>query len=183
MVRLDFTPTKARPEFPLESAIQKDCWAWLNTIFPRVKGTADSDINVLKEPRLQDYSYMVPNGTQLGGSRQRRAQYMNSLKAQGFRPGVSDLVIAYPRRNRASPVQSALPWYHGAYIELKREPGAYKGPAAKRAAVRPEQIEWLERMKSVGYWVSVCYGFEDFRGQVESYLRGEAPRALDFIPE
>ena len=122
---------------------------------------------------------MVPNGTQLAGARNRRAMTMANLKAQGFRPGVSDLVIARPRWGGIH--QQCF--YAGAYIELKRDPGAYAGPAAKRSAVRPEQVEWLERMESVGYWVSISYGFEDFKSQVEAYLRNESPRSLDFSPE
>lgn len=113
---------------------------------------------------------MVPNGTQLAGGRQRRAQYMASLKAQGFRPGVSDIVIAYPTHN-----------YHGAYIELKRDPAAYKGPKALATALRPEQRDWLERMDAVGYWTAVAYGVDDFKRLVESYMAGKSPRALDLF--
>ena len=165
MVRLDFTPAKQKAKYPLEVDIQKECWAWLATkpVPNRRKGSVLT---------LQDYAYQVPNGTQLGGGRTRRAQYMASLKAQGFRPGVSDLVLALPQAP-----------YHGAYIELKRDPGAYAGPAAKRSAVRPEQVEWLNRMIGVGYWAALTYGALDFKSQVESYLRNESPRSLDFIPE
>jgi hypothetical protein len=112
--------------------------------------------------------------------------YMASLKAQGFRPGVSDLVIAYPTFMEGYHSMGGgadASGYFGAYIELKRDPGAYAGPAAKRAAVRPEQIEWLERMASVGYWTCISYGAADFQSEVERYLRNETPRALDFIPE
>lgn len=122
---------------------------------------------------------MVPNGTQLAGGGARRAIYMKSLKAQGLKPGVSDLVIAYPRRNRASPLDGV--WFHGAYIEMKRVRSAYSGPAAVKAALRPEQKEWLTLMNSVGYWVCVAYGFEEFKENVEIYLRGESPPSLDFL--
>ncbi len=115
---------------------------------------------------------MVPNGTQLAGGRNRRAMYMASLKAQGFRTGVSDLVIAVPSGG-----------YHGAYIELKRDVRAYKGPAAIKAAVRVEQKEWLVKMEEQGYWVAVAYGCEDFKSIMRSYMRGESPRRLDTIPE
>ena len=168
---------------PLEVAIQKDCWSWLSTILldsrgAIIAGTADSDINVLKLQSLQTYSYMVPNGLQLGGGRQRRGQYMASLKAQGFKPGVSDMVIAYPKATGM-----LGPDYNGAYIELKRDVEAYKGPAARRAALRPEQRDWLELMLRVGYWGAVAYGLDDFKQLVRNYLAGESPRPLDFIPE
>ncbi len=119
---------------------------------------------------LQDFSYMVPNGTQLAGSRNRRAAYMASLKAQGFKVGVSDLYISYPAKG-----------YHGAYIELKRDPGAYTGPKALRTALRPEQRQWLELMGGVGYWTGVAYGFEDFQRHVKNYLAGISPRPLDLF--
>ena len=182
MISLDFMQD-GKPKTAKESEVQKDCWAWLSTIFPRITGTASSDVNVLREPRLQDYSYMVPNGTQLAGARNRRAQYMASLKAQGFKPGVSDIVIAYP---------TYRPGYHGqgggadefghfgAYIELKRHVSAYRGPAAIKNAIRKEQRDWLELMSSVGYWAAVAYGFEDFKELVGLYLKGESPPALDW---
>ncbi len=177
------SPKTGKTIHPLEVEEQKACWAWLTTIFIShkgiVTGTADSDINVLALKTLQDFSYMVPNGTQLGGGRTRRAQYMASLKAQGLKPGVSDIVIAYPvELNDRQYIGS-----HGAYIELKRVVEAYPGPAALKSAVRPEQLEWLELMESVGYWVAIAYGREDFKELVNSYLRSETHRPLDTHPE
>lgn len=122
---------------------------------------------------------MVPNGTQLAGSGKRRAIYMANLKAQGLKPGVSDLVIAYPIWG--SVVGTCL--YAGAYIEMKRVKEAYAGPAAVKAAVRPEQKEWLRLMDSVGYWVAVAYGAEDFKRLVRLYLLAGSRPALDFIDE
>jgi len=34
----------------------------------------------------------------------------------------------------------------------------------------------------MGYFVAVAYGLKDFKRQVLSYVRGEAPDRLDFIP-
>lgn len=113
---------------------------------------------------------MVPNGVQLGGGHRGRAAYTASLKSQGFRTGVSDLVVAYP----VGP-------YHGMYNELKRDVAAYKGPKALRTALRPEQREWLELMNSIGYWGCVSYGVDDFKRQVTSYLKKKSPRSLDLF--
>lgn len=123
------------------------------------QGTADSDLNVLKS--LQEFCYMVPNGTQLAGTGKRRAIQMANLKAQGLVPGISDMVIAYPTHG-----------YHGAYIEMKRVSEAYAGPAAVRNALRPTQLDWLMKMRSVGYWVAVAYGAEEFKTHVTNYLKG-----------
>jgi len=161
-----------RNTHPLEVDVQKECWKWLGTIV------------VNRDECLQDFSFMVPNGTQLAGARNRRAMYMASLKAQGFRPGVSDLVIAYPSYKPPAHCMGGdypATGYHGAYIELKRDPGAYKGPKALTTALRPEQRDWLELMNDAGYYAVVAYGVDDFKRLVNSYLTGKSPRALDLF--
>lgn len=162
MIRLKTIPVRGAGKYPLEIDEQKACWAWLG----------QSLLGPNSGATWQDYSYMVPNGTQLSGGRAHRAMYMNSLKAQGFRTGVSDLVIAVPSGG-----------YHGAYIELKRDVRAYRGPAAIKAAVRLEQKVWLAKMEEQGYWTAIAYGAEDFKSLMRSYMRGESPRRLDTIPE
>lgn len=150
-----------------EAEIQKLCWAWLKTQ-PRVLKT------------IQDYSYMVPNGTQLAGARDRRAMYMSSLKAQGFRPGVSDIVIALPTYTEGNSYHHG---HHGAYIELKKDAEAYGGPKAIKArqnAIRPEQRDWLVQQAVVGYWCCVAWGFEDFKRLVRLFLNRESPPPLDW---
>ena len=142
-----------------------------------MRGTADSDVNALQEPTLQDYSYMVPNGTQLAGTGQRRAIQMANLKVQGLRPGVSDMVIAYPIWDSIA----GQCRYPGAYIEMKRVREAYAGPAAVRACVRKEQVDWLMLMCSVGYWVAIAYGAEEFKTLIGMYMRGDANPDLRFF--
>ena len=167
------SPKTGLKKHPLEVEIQKACWAWLGSVVvPKIPDGDSSDC-------IQDFSFMVPNGTQLGGGRTRRAQYMASLKAQGLKPGVSDLVIAYPIWGKTA----GHCIYPGAYIEVKRDVGAYKGPAALKSAVRPDQVTWAKLMKSVGYWVAIAYGTEHFKELVNSYLRHESPPALDSHPE
>ena len=131
-----------------EDEIQQSLWAWLALVKADKGGLS-----------LQDFAYMVPNGTYLGGgSPKARARYIAKLKSMGFRPGVSDIVLALPRHG-----------YHGAYLELKKDPGSGWG-------LREEQAEWLQRMWSVGYWVSVCRGFEQACEDVHRYLEGLDPR-------
>lgn len=143
---------------PLESDEQKAAWDFL--------GHVSVATDVSRRP-LQDFAYMVPNGTQLGGTRVRRAQYMASLKAQGFRNGVSDLVIAYPVGD-----------FHGAYVEMKRARAAYPTPSALAGAATKDQKDWLRLMASVGYWTCIAFGATEFTEVVNSYLRGEPPLAL-----
>lgn len=168
MIMIRSTPTSKRSKFPLESAEQRTAWDWLGTQRPWAEGTSDSDINALHT--LQDYCYMVPNGTHLSGTGKRRAIQMANLKSQGLRTGISDLVIAYPVHG-----------YHGAYIEMKRVKKAYAGPAAIKAAIRPEQISWLVRMSGVGYWTAVAYGAGEFIELMGAYLKGDRHPDLDSL--
>ncbi len=170
MIKISIKQDRVTERYPLESEEQKAAWKWLGSV----------NIGTPERGRirtLQDYSYMVPNGTQLAGAGQRRAIYMANLKAQGLRPGVSDLVIAYPIWGAAS----GYCLYPGAYIEMKRVREAYPGPAALRLAVREEQKEFLMLMGSVGYWTAIAYGAEDFKGLVRSYLDHKTPPVLDFV--
>ena len=156
MTKISSSCTKRKDKHLLESAEQRIAWKWLAGVAVHGRSRVDSMV-------LQDYAYMVPNGTNLAGTGKRRGIQMANLKAQGLRTGVSDLVIAYPAHG-----------YHGAYIEMKRVREAYNGPAAIKSAVRPEQVKWLMRMASVGYWVAVAYGAEEFKDYVGMYLRGES---------
>ncbi len=177
MIKISTKQLKATSRWPLESEEQKAAWKWMATHPVGTQHELRDGTVVI--PTLQDYSYMVPNGTQLAGAGQRRAIYMANLKAQGLRPGVSDLVIAYPIWLETA----GYCLYPGAYIEMKRVREAYPGPAALRLAVREEQKEWLMLMGSVGYWVAVAYGVEDFKLLVRNYLKKRSPPVLDFAAE
>lgn len=126
---------------PLESDIQVAVFDFLKT-FPCYTGTT-----------LWDYSYAVPNGTMFAGTPEQRAKYMNALKKQGFKKGVSDIVIAFP-----------LHQYHGAYIELKRD---------KRSPIADEQITWRERMKSAGYFAEIAIGQDEAFDAIRRYWSGK----------
>jgi len=175
MIRMNYKQHKAVSRYPLESEEQKAAWKWMATHPVGTQHELRDGTVVI--PTLQDFSYMVPNGVQLSGAGTRRAIYMSSLKAQGLRSGVSDLVIAYPIWGRD--VGHCL--YPGAYIEMKRVREAYPGPAALKLAVREEQKEFLALMDSVGYWTAIAYGCEDFKRLVRSYLNKEIPPVLDFV--
>lgn len=80
-----------------------------------------------------------------------------NLKLQGLRPGVSDLLIYYPTAS-----------YHGLFLEVKRNM-SYT-PSQMKTKTWLAQIEFLETVKSVGYWGEMCYGFLDGKKIIESYL-------------
>ena len=96
--------------------------------------------------------YHIPNG----GSR-NELEAVN-LKKQGVRAGVPDLCLPVARGR-----------YHGLYIELKY--GKNK-PTEK-------QLEWIEALRDEGYAVSICWGFEAARAELEKYLKLDCLRLED----
>lgn len=87
--------------------------------------------------------YHIPNG----GSRNKMEAA--NLKRQGVKAGVPDL--CFP---------AALRGYHGMYIEMKW--GKNKTTDA--------QDEWIVRLHNSGYFVSVCYSFEEAKTLIDWYF-------------
>jgi hypothetical protein len=81
-----------------------------------------------------------------------------NLKLMGLRPGVPDLFIYYP-----SPSGK-----HGLWLEMKRNMNY--PPSARKGASWVLQDEFIERVKKVGFEASFCYGWEDGKRIIESYL-------------
>ncbi len=73
------------------------------------------------------------------------------LKAQGVRAGVPDLSMPVPRGR-----------FHGLYIELK----------AARGRVQDTQRQWIERLTAQGYKALVCFGAEEAKVAIITYLEG-----------
>lgn len=67
------------------------------------------------------------------------------LKAEGVKPGVPDLFIPEMRL----------------FIEMKRRDGG---------ATTKAQREWAEYLRSVGYRVEVCHGWDDARAILDPLL-------------
>lgn len=72
-------------------------------------------------------------------------------KKQGNRKGVPDVLLDFP-----------VGVYNGLRIEMK---------VGKNKQTR-EQIEWANRLKASGYYVGVCYGWEEAKTLIINYLRG-----------
>jgi len=111
-----------------ESEHQKLIWKWAK-----------------QHPICCDFLFSIPNG----GT--RHIKEIANLKAQGLRPGVSDMFLAFPTSK-----------YCGLWIELKKDRKCY---------LTPDQIGWLERMIQVGYEGKVAYGHEDAISFIEEYLK------------
>ena len=96
-------------------------------------------------PELE-YMFAIPNG----GSR-NKIEAVN-LKRQGVKSGVPDLMLPLPKGI-----------YHGLFIEMK----------VGKNKTSENQNKWLEYLSSVGYLTAVCYGFEEAKSTILSYLKCE----------
>lgn len=101
-----------------------------------------SDRQKDKHPELS-LMYAIPNAA-------RRTPRQGAwMKAEGMKSGVPDICLPVPSGD-----------WHGLYIELK---------VGKNKPTIKQRI-WIEALKTVGYRVEVCYGWEAARGVILGYL-------------
>lgn len=103
-------------------------------------------------PALENL-YHVPNEAK------RSKTTASVLKAMGLRAGVPDLILDYPAGA-----------YHGCRIELKH--GSNKPSTA--------QVDWLNRLQKVGYFVAVCYESEAAIKVLEKYVNLQEGEEIRF---
>ncbi len=84
-------------------------------------------------------------------------------KAEGVKAGVPDLFLPVQRQVR---VDNLAYLYGGLYIELKRLKSA-RGAAGKASEV---QTKWHNYLRSAGYQVEICEGWELARDAILRYL-------------
>lgn len=110
-----------------EANLQSNCITWFD----------------LQYPKLSPLLFAVPNG----GS--RNVIEATNLKRQGVRPGVSDLILLFPRQG------------HGALlIEMKYGKGRQ----------RTGQKKWQQVVEAAGYKYVICRSLEEFMREVNNYL-------------
>lgn len=97
--------------------------------------------------------FLIANAN--GGKRNKREAAR--LKAGGVKAGVSDLLLAMPRGK-----------YSGLWVEMKRP--IAKGKTKPKAT--DKQVEWLDKMRAVGYSAHVCYGSDEAIRTISNYLGG-----------
>ncbi len=95
-------------------------------------------------PKLKDFIISIPNE----GKRSLMGNIM--LKRAGMKKGIPDLFIAIPNKDK-----------HGFFIELK-QPG--KKP-------RPEQADFLEKLRGQGYRAEWYDDWREAAYAVESYMK------------
>lgn len=94
--------------------------------------------------------FAIPNAQLLVRSAENKHAVMNYLRAEGFRDGMLDLMLAIPARG-----------YHGLLIEMKRQKGG---------VVSEEQAEMLDMFVGLGYLAQVQNGYEQAVQAIRWYL-------------
>ena len=112
-------------------------------------------LNVKKYPSLK-WLHHIPNG----GYRNTREGA--KFRAMGVKKGVCDYFLPYPMRSLKS-----IP-YAGLYIEMKIE----SRRKHKNSGLSDEQVECIAYLREVGYYVAVCYSWQEAWKVIEDYLKG-----------
>lgn len=109
-------------------------------------------LSVGKYPQLK-WLYHVPNGGL------RDARTAANLKAEGVKAGVPDVCL--PVGFNAS--------YFGCYIEMKIAQKRNR----KNGGLEDDQVIWITGLRDLGYYVAVCYSWQEARDVLVSYLEGK----------
>jgi hypothetical protein len=108
-------------------------------------------VNLRRYPSLE-LIFAIPNGARLAGNKQRRGAQMNKLKAEGLRPGVSDLFLPVARKDK-----------HGLFIEMKTKTGK---PSEN-------QLQFMAGVEEQGYFTALCKGADEAIEVLEWYMNDE----------
>lgn len=104
-------------------------------------------------PDVNAMTFAIPNGGQ------RHIKVALDLKAEGVKAGVPDIFCAIPCKG-----------YAGLFIEMKRV--ADKAKKRSKGTTQDNQDEWHERLRARGYFVVVCYGWQEALDATRSYIIG-----------
>jgi hypothetical protein len=102
-------------------------------------------------PTLKDFYCKIPNDGLRSSITGRQMQLT------GLRRGAADLYIYYP-----------VGKYHGLFIEMKRNKRYTLSERKTETWIAQENFQNI--VKSVGYAHFFCYGWEDAKNVIESYL-------------
>jgi len=87
----------------------------------------------------------------------------------GLKRGVPDLFLPVAVQHVSSVYPMRLNWYHGLYIELKRDGRQNEKPSG---GLSPEQVDWIERLRLHNYYVAVAYGADEAIDVIQRYYEG-----------
>lgn len=88
--------------------------------------------------------FAIPNGGK------RHLMEALKFKRSGVKSGVPDIFVTIPSGG-----------YHGLFIEMKRTKGGI---------VSDNQLYWLSLLREKGYFAEVCYGFDEAKQTLQTYL-------------
>ena len=108
----------------------------------------------MQYPKYKDCIIGIPNGAHIAGHAGARKKKINKLKAEGMKPGCSDLFIAVPAGGK-----------HGLWVEMK---DVKKTPCS----VKKNQLEHLDLMSEMGYEAIWCTGFDVAKAAITVYMNG-----------
>jgi hypothetical protein len=96
----------------------------------------------------------IPNAQKFLGRAKNIFSMINSMKAEGFAPGTSDLFIAKP-----------VGEYGGMWLEMKDKNKSYDD-------VEENQRKFIQDMLGSGYYATWSAGFENGQREIENYMKG-----------
>lgn len=137
----------------LEEGEQATLLEWASYIFV----TANDGRSVC----LHDLIVAIPNGAYLAGDEKQRGAQMGRLLALGLTPGAADVFVMLARGQ-----------WHGLFIEMKKRRKDFASAADARRAVSPLQRGFGELAQRMGFRYVVCYGFDEAKHAIESYVDG-----------
>lgn len=105
-------------------------------------------------PICKKYLFAIPNGGK------RHIVTALKLKAQGVKPGVPDILLAYPSGR-----------YHGLFIELKRRAQTKEqGGSRSKGTLTADQMIVMRYLNDVNYLAQVAYGADEAWEIITKYL-------------
>ncbi len=96
----------------------------------------------------------IPNAQKMLSKARNIPMMINSMKAEGFVKGTSDLFIARPVGD-----------YAGMWLEMKDKDKRYEH-------VEEEQRIFIQDMLDSGYYATWAAGFENAKREIENYMKG-----------
>ena len=126
-----------------EHAHQRAFFAFINDLAARRVydgGLTSRQLFRLDKYDVEQLTFAVPNGANLGGDKKQRAIQGAKMKAEGLRPGTPDIIFALP-----------VNLFTGLAIEMKKPKVGRVAEVQDRAATAFSRASW----KHV-----VCYGYE-----------------------
>lgn len=114
-------------------------------------------LNLNKYPELK-WLHAIPNGGGRGDSVRSATIRGGQLKAQGVKPGVSDIFLPVKRGT-----------FSGLYIEMKK-PDLQPKREGSKGGLSDEQIEFALFVAGQGFGFRACYTWRDAATMIEQYL-------------